>query len=250
MDWYEEKDHADAANFYFCLLTYGNCVYWINGKKVVAEKGDLLLIPKGAYFYGKSIPTVFHSKMVATFVVTTDSPMLPLLNSTECIHSKMGSYDLIHERMKQIHYQWNEKMPYREVFASALLLEILVLWNQELDRGTISSEKIRYVDMMKKHMQDHYRDKITKDVLAEVINKSPNYTATLFSTIAGQTISEYVHSLRVKKAIYMLMESKLTVSEISEFLGYSDASYFNKTFRRLTGNPPSYYLNGRSSALI
>ncbi|WP_274365546.1 AraC family transcriptional regulator [Paenibacillus thermotolerans] len=248
MDWYEEKTDGNRADYYFCIVTYGKCVYWIDDKKVVAEKGDLLLFPKGAYFYGKSIPTVFHTKTVATFILTSDSPILPVLNCKEHIHSKkIGSYELIHERMKQLSHQWIEKTPYYDVFASALLLEVLTRWNQELDRGAIHSEKYGSVDLMKKYIQENYRGKITKNVLGDAIRKSPNYAATLFSKTTGQTISEYVHSLRIKTAIYMLRESQLTVSEISEYLGYSDVSFFNKTFRRLTGVPPSHYLSERSS---
>lgn len=253
MDWYEEKPDGKQTDFYFCLVTYGKCVYWIDEKKVVAEKGDLLLFPKGAHFYGKSIPTVLHTKIVATFVLTDnlpDLPVLPILHSKEYIHSKIGCYDLINERIKQLYHQWTEKTPYYVVFASALLLEILTRWNQELERGVIPPEKYRYVHLMKKYIQDHYRSKITKNVLGDVISKSPNYAATLFSKMTGQTISEYVHSLRIKTAIYMLLESQLTVSEISEYLGYSDVSFFNKTFRRLTGYPPSHYLSERSSTIV
>jgi AraC family transcriptional activator of pobA len=250
MDWYEENNHANRSDLYFILVTYGKCVYWINDKKVVAEKGDVLLIQRRTRFYGKSIPTVFHSKFVATFMLTADFPVLPILNSEEYIHTKIGCYELINERMKSLCNQWNDKMSFFEVFASALLLEILARWNQELDRGFISSERHRYVGMMKKYVQDNYRNKITKNVLADVIRKSPNYVATLFSTITGQTISEYVHSVRMKTAIYMLTESQLTVSEISEFLGYSDVSYFNKIFRRLTGKSPSHYLSERSSKIV
>jgi len=59
--------------------------------------------------------------------------------------------------------------------------------------------------------------------------------------VTGQTISEYVHSIRIKTAIGLLQESELTLEEISEFLGYSDVSYFHKVFRRMTGKKPSEY---------
>jgi AraC family transcriptional regulator, transcriptional activator of pobA len=250
MEWYEEKPAGHQADLYFCMVTYGKCVYWIDGRKVLAEKGDLLLIPQGASFYGKSIPTVFHMKIVVAFRTITELPLLPILGSKVYIHSKIGCFELIHERIKLLYQQWSERIPYYEAFASALLLEILTRWNQELDRGVIPAETIRTVELMKKYIQDNYRSKITKHVLGDVIRKSPNYAATLFSRSTGQTISEYVHSLRIKTAIYMLVESQLTVYEISEFLGYSDVSFFNKTFRRFTGHPPSYYLNERPSVVI
>lgn len=250
MDSNEENKQTLNNDFYFSLVTYGKCVYWVNGKKVVMEKGDVILIPRMTPFYWKSIPTVIHSKYVATFKLYSDSPTLPILISDKCINTKVGCYDLIHERMKLLSNQWTEKLSYYEIFSSALLIEILTFWNRELDRGTITSVKHRYIELMKKNIQDHYRIKITKDDLSSVIRKSPNYAATLFSTITGQTISEYVHSLRIKTAIYMLSESLLTVGEISEFLGYSDVSYFNKIFKRITGKSPSDYFSERPSRII
>src|SRR5690606_29919049 len=98
--------------------------------------------------------------------------------------------------------------------------------------------------------QEHYRTKITKDHLGDVIRKSPNYAATLFSSVTGQTISEYTHSLRIKTAMFMIKESRLTIGEISMFLGYSDVSFFNKIFKRITGKIPSEYLAERPTRII
>lgn len=243
MDWEEEKNE----DFYFCLVTYGRCVYWINGEKIIVNKGEALLIPKGFLFYWKNIPTVFHSKYVVMFKLLRhdEYPNLPILDSDTYIHLKVGCYDLIHDKNKTIFSQWTEKVEYYDIFTSALLIEILTYLNRELDRGKIAPEKQRNVELMKRYIQDHYRNKITKEVLADVIRKSPNYAATLFSSITGQTISGYVHSLRIKTAIYMLTESQLTVAEISEFLGYRDVSYFNRVFKQLTGRAPSEYFSER-----
>ncbi|WP_199618337.1 helix-turn-helix domain-containing protein [Paenibacillus alkalitolerans] len=248
LDLFEEK--RCAIDNVFFLNTYGKCVFWMNDRKVVMEKGDAILIPEGVQFYWKSIPTVFHSKYAVTFRKMNDSPPLPFFNSKEYIYAKLGCYDLIHERMKLISSQWNDKLPYYDILGAALMLEILTYCQRESDRGTLIPEKYNIVEIMKRYIQENYRRKITKEDLARVIRKSPNYAATLFSRTTGQTISEYVHSIRTKTAIYMLSESDLTIGEISEFLGYSDVSYFNKVFKRITGRTPSDYFNERPSIII
>jgi AraC family transcriptional activator of pobA len=241
LDLFAEDSNRPNTDFLFCLMTYGKCVYWVDDKKVVLEKGDALLIPGGSPYYSKGIPTVFHSKYIAAFSLSPSFPSLPVLNTSQCLHAKLGAYDLVHERMKAMHRQWIERQPYREIYASALLTEIVTLWNRELDRGSVPSDTYKHAEAMKRYIQEHYRDKITKDDLAHAIRRSPNYAASLFSKVTGQTISEYVHALRIKTAIYMISESDLTIGEIAEFLGYSDVSYFNKTFKRITGKPPSDY---------
>ncbi|MGO4371343.1 helix-turn-helix domain-containing protein, partial [Paenibacillus sp. MCAF20] len=74
---------------------------------------------------------------------------------------------------------------------------------------------------------------------------TPNYAATLFSKMTGQTISEYVHSVRIRTAIYMLNESLLTVSEVAAYLGYNDVSYFHKLFKKTTGSTPAQFAHNR-----
>ncbi|WP_375295215.1 helix-turn-helix domain-containing protein [Paenibacillus sp.] len=43
----------------------------------------------------------------------------------------------------------------------------------------------------------------------------------------------------------MLNESLLTISEISDFVGYSDLSYFQRMFKRIAGHPPSFFRSVR-----
>lgn len=230
-------------------MTYGKCVYWVNDNRIVLSKGDILLIPSGSNYRWKQIPTVFHTKYVVHFEPGSTYPQLPILASKDCLHRQAGCFSIIHEKMKIIGKQWAEKTPYFELYASSMLIEILIHINRELDRADIPPIKIRYVESMKRYIQEHYREKITKEILAEVIQKSPNHTATLFSSITGQTISNYVHSIRMKTAVYMLEESELKITEISEFLGYNDVSYFSRIFKQIIGVSPSDYLINKAMHL-
>lgn len=186
-------------------------------------------------------------KYALNFYRAEEDSRLPILAGNEMMKLKVGKYDLINERIKKMMNECTDRSSYYDVRCSGMFMEVLTYLNREIDRGKIAPEKQRYVEGLREYIRQHYREKITKDNLADVIRKSPNYAAALFSSITGQTIGEYVHSLRVKTAIYMLAESQLTVSEISEYLGYSDVSYFYKIFKRITGKVPSDYLSDRKS---
>ncbi len=248
VEWYEEGDKGEGlgADCRLVLLTYGRCVYWVNNTKYIMEKGELLLLPAGQVFYGKSIPTVFHTKLSIRFVPGTASGELSLLQRSTPLHLRLGCYDKVLERLKELLIQWQERPSYYELMAGALLAEALVMVSQELDRGPITSSKHRCVERMKHYIQQHYRERVSKEQLGDAIQRTPNYAATLFREVTGQTISAYTHSQRIKTAIYLLTESQLTVSEISEYVGYSDVSYFYRIFKRLTGHSPSDYFDERS----
>ncbi|PYI51608.1 helix-turn-helix transcriptional regulator [Paenibacillus flagellatus] len=239
--WFAESDATSPVRS-FVLVTYGSCVYWIEGRKVVAEKGDALLLSDRASFYGKSIPTLLQEKYVVAFRAAPGSlkpTPLSVLDAHPYVKWKTGLYDLLADRMKTIYDQWTERLPYRETMAQALLLETLVHASRELDRGCPGGETMRLAETMRGYIQLHHREPVTKERLAEAIGKSPNYAATLFRRVTGQTIGESVHAARIKTAQYMLRHSRLTVAEIAEYVGYADPSYFYRMFKKLTGRTPS-----------
>ncbi|WP_138755040.1 helix-turn-helix domain-containing protein [Paenibacillus sinopodophylli] len=245
VDWYEEGEQR-RLTFHLLLVTYGKCVYWVNEEKIILEKGDLLLIPGHISYYGKSIPTLVHTKYVINFRKTKSDCALPLLQLEEPLQRKLGCFEVVQERLRAVLMQFKERPAYFEMMAVALLTEALIFINQEQDKGAIPPEKHRRVDSMKQYISSHYRERVTKEELGDVIHTTPNYAASLFKAVTNQTISEYVHHQRMKTAVYMLTESQLMISEIADYLGYNDVSYFYRIFKRSTGRSPSDFLHERT----
>lgn len=244
MEWFEEISPSSTSAV-LILMSYGKCVYWIDNEKVIAEKGDLLLIPPATAYYGKGIPTVVHEKYVIAMEITDREGCLPLLQRKRWLKSKTGFYEFMLERIRRSYAEWKDQEAYSAIRGQAIVLEVLALWNREIDQSPVSSEIVRHAERMKTYIQEHYRQKVTKEELGDCIAKSPNYAAAVFRRATGQTISEYVHAVRMKSAVYLLRDSLLTVSEISEQLGYRDVSYFQRTFKRIYAQPPSAYMKER-----
>jgi AraC family transcriptional activator of pobA len=248
INWREDID-VSPQSIDLILVTYGKCLYRIDQKKVILEKGDILLIPKFTPFYGTSIPTVTHEKYVIRFSNFDSLSQLPLLSSNEYIKWKPGRFDLLLDLIKSMLSQWEEQEEHFEVMCLAKLLEILVNLSREINSGPHSAEKHQAVESMKNYIKNHYREKVTKEILSVVIERSPNYSATLFSKVTGQTIGQYLHRIRIQTAIFLLHHSALSITEISENLGYSDPSYFHKIFKSITGKTPSDFLQSREIPL-
>lgn len=247
MDWYEENNGMETS-FSIVLVTYGKCVYWIEDEKIIVEKGELLLLPARTRYYGKTIPTVFHEKYAVQFNTLADEETkLPILAGKRWLKSKVGYYELILDLLKVAYSEWAEELPYASIRGQAKVTELLALWSRELEQSASSLGAQANVERMKSYIGEHYREKITKEQLGACIRVTPNYAATLFSKMTGQTISEYVHAVRIRTAIYMLNESLLTVSEVAAYLGYNDVSYFHKLFKKTTGSTPAQFVHNRPS---
>ena len=52
---------------------------------------------------------------------------------------------------------------------------------------------------------------------------------------------DYLTELRIEEAKKMLMQTDMTVSEISDETGFSDTSYFSKVFLKAVGVSPTHY---------
>ncbi|MNP54582.1 HTH-type transcriptional activator Btr [compost metagenome] len=68
-----------------------------------------------------------------------------------------------------------------------------------------------------------------------------NYVSTTFRKLTGQTIVEVHTKLRINKAIDLMRNTSLNVSEISDRLGYNNPYYFSRVFKKVMGEPPSSY---------
>ena len=62
-----------------------------------------------------------------------------------------------------------------------------------------------------------------------------------FKAATGSSLIEYLQNLRIEEAKRLLEAGSLAVEEISAEVGYSDASFFRRLFKRLTGLSPSQY---------
>lgn len=80
-----------------------------------------------------------------------------------------------------------------------------------------------------------------KDVIRQIsmrLGYSPSSCNRAFHQVYGLSPRQYLSTLKLKKAKILLMESKLSVEDISARLGYADIAHFSRQFKRWTGESP------------
>jgi YesN/AraC family two-component response regulator len=63
--------------------------------------------------------------------------------------------------------------------------------------------------------------------------------------LTGQGVHEFIKSLRLKKSLKMLLEGKYTIGQITQEVGFTSHSYFNRCFVKQYGMTPKDYINSR-----
>ena len=100
----------------------------------------------------------------------------------------------------------------------------------------------RAVFEVKKLIKKDFGDeKLSVKALADAVFLTSTYLSALFKKETGQNISEYIVEVRMEKSKEYLKDNKLKLFEVAKLVGYNDANYYAKTFKKAEGLTPSEY---------
>jgi len=68
---------------------------------------------------------------------------------------------------------------------------------------------------------------------------TPSYFCTFFKRATGQTPVQYIHKVRVARAIDLLRTTDQGIYDIAIDSGFANLANFNRIFKRVTGQTPS-----------
>ena len=87
------------------------------------------------------------------------------------------------------------------------------------------------------------KSSVTLEEIAASASVSTSTCLRLFSIIVGTTPVNYLTDYRLQKAAEELQhKGKRTISDIAYLCGFTDASYFNRCFRKKYGVTPTEYV--------
>ena len=92
----------------------------------------------------------------------------------------------------------------------------------------------------REYIQRHLDGDLRVSALAERFHLSPNYFSFVFRRDTGVTLSEYIERARMRRAC-QLLRAGCSVVRTASLLGYSDAGYFSRAFKKATGQAPLAY---------
>lgn len=93
----------------------------------------------------------------------------------------------------------------------------------------------------KQFIEEHFEMDLSLTEVSRHVGLNPAYFSRLFKQETGQTYSDYVIDVRIRKAMDYLKDPKYKVYEIGFLVGYQNTKYFHKLFKRQTGLTPSEY---------
>ena len=96
------------------------------------------------------------------------------------------------------------------------------------------------------YIREHYAEPVTVNDMAEQVALSPSSFSHLFREVTGRSPYQFLKELRLDRARELLLDGRLSVTDVSRRVGYSSASHFIKEFRSRFGTTPRAYVNAQA----
>lgn len=117
--------------------------------------------------------------------------------------------------------------------------------NQSGEDGvSIQTEKDIYNPKFQKivlYINEHYMEDMTLGELAEKFRINVSFASRLFSQRFGEGYSQYLNSIRLRKAAELLASTTVPIAEIAYAVGFKDPAYFDRVFKKKYGETPYVY---------
>lgn len=256
---YEKINRSEECVAYDCRVIYvisGDVSAVVGGKKLGhLSPGNLLYIPAGVSYRLKS---KYLRAVVVGFDLTSDKADVealcpvpacdfdPSLCHTEGVDGAFGSPILLSDMESERDVFINMANIFTSAEGnysarvSAMFKLTLLRVIETADEGALPA---RMVDELDGYIRENITDEISNTELGAIFGYHPFYVSRMLKEKKGLTMRQYVISYRLKLAKEMLRTTDRSASEIAEACGFTDASYFAKTFKSVFGMTPKEYRN-------
>lgn len=248
--------HSDIE---FVYIKKGSAYYQLNGEIVKMKAGE------GIFVNSRQLHVIIPSEEDCALDCVIFSPIILCSSKhiaekfvASLISEEAAPYLLLHESVA-----WERRLlknlstlyelSVKENCELKMMERIYRIWEllyENLPRRAADkkekpkSDGFECIKRMIAYIQENYRENITLDSVCRAGGVGRTACTKLFSQYVNSTPIDYLRHYRISKSIELLTGTDLTVTQIAYETGFSGASFFAKTFRRITGITPCQLRSG------
>ena len=249
--WHDELELA--------ILIEGSATFAVGNAKISMHRGEGIFVNAGVLHAAwgdtpecrfRSI--VFHPRLVGGSLegAIYQNYVLPLIQNgaLECVRfsPEIPWQGRVLELLEGAWIANEARKPSYEFRVRGALSELIgLLWeNLSQLRQEQPGKPLRDVSRIKQMLgfiHEHYGEALTVRAIAAAASLSDSECLRCFRATIGVPPNRYLRDYRIQRAAQLLTETGLPVAAVAEQCGFSDVSYFTKTFRQLRGMAPAAY---------
>lgn len=246
---WEIKPHRHADLFQLLYVQRGQAVVDIEGKRNDVLEAAIQVIP----------PLTVHgfqfSENIEGYVLTLGAPLVTRLESQLgaplTVLASCGCYPVGRDRRSinalfaALLEEYEGSAPARDVAMHSLVSVLMVWTSRHRQLNTPPSNRGERDQHLLSHfiklVEQHYREHLSVEIFASRIGVSSVHLNSLCRELAGQTALQIIHQRLLLEAKRNLTYTNMSISQLSDSLGFSDPTYFSRFFRRLGGQTPNAF---------
>ena len=239
--------HASELELYYAFS--GEGYYIVDGRQYPIKKGDMVICNAGILHgddhtsdrslcsYCCALTNVSLKNLPDNWLM--ERHITPVI-SCGAFADKIGS-------IMELIYMLSLDMDRLGDVCDSLATSLLMLTHQLIlsKERHIDKEHYRSTDetanKIRDYLDQHYRQKLTIETVAGALDLVPSYVSHIFKQEIGISPIQYVLMRRFGEAQSLLMDTDLSVNEISDLLGFATTAHFNAMFKKHIGITPGQY---------
>lgn len=240
-------------------LVEGERYYFIDQQTYHVKKGSLVLIRPNQIHQTSPAGNAGHDRILiglgespfSDFFASTGEATLAGFFERHCGVMELGGEDrqYVETLLAGLICELTEKKPGYRLMAmsrlSQLFFHICRLRSgaaKDQPPAALSTQsRHKKVDEVAAYIVNNYSQPLSLDNIAGRFYISKCYLSRIFREATGFTVNEYLNMNRIRHARHMLVNTDLSITAISEALGYDSITYFERVFRRYAELSPSRY---------
>ncbi|SDD64834.1 AraC-type DNA-binding protein [Paenibacillus sp. UNCCL117] len=242
----------------------GTCNHQFRNKSLTVGRGDLFIISPGVEHSLNSIedkefelilldflPLLVHEQVAAfseslwRYVQHAE----PAEALQPWLHIGKSKQPLVEQLIQDIQDELDLREPGFDFSIRINLIKLLILIDREY-RRTMRRPSARTafgeaeespIQDVVRYIYDNYSQDIPLEQGAHIARMAPAYFCSMFKKETGQTFVDFLHEVRIERAMELIRQDTHTVTQICFQVGFHHLSHFIRTFKKRTGLTPTEY---------
>lgn len=234
----------------------GRLSLMLDERRVVAEAGDVVLLPEGTLHTGTPSSCAYDCVVFSRELISERGcggairelfrrlPRRDVISQSE--HPSLC--DTVRRLISVLEARESADERSAANAAEAIAVGLIYqFFGEAMSLGCFSERAVegkRHTEQLKRvigYIEANYREDITLSALAAAAGLSAKYLCRIFSQLTGKSPVEYLNEYRIERACAMLSDTELSILDIGYSCGFNDQSYFIKIFKKQKGVPPGVY---------
>ena len=235
----EEKGvsvHNKRPTHGIVLFLKGESKFIFNKKKTVNVKAEqIIYLPEGSDYTSEDSDDAVC--IAVNFLVAEDGDIFPitLLDRRYC-------EKYIPKFNKLLHY-WEEGSTAYQSGCMALLYDIIFNMKRDIKTDYVSANQSSIMEQAILFINANIKDEfLTVATVAKSVGVTSEYLRRLFKAFKNMSTKEYIQLKRMEMAKDYLESGEIKLSFIPYECGFSDYTYFSKSYKKHFGISPKNYL--------